>query len=79
MKKLTILAAVLVMALAFTAGPVLAEYPDKPVKLIVPWKAGGGTDALFRVVAHYAAKYLGESVVIVNAPGVGGALPRVEP
>lgn len=74
MKKLTMLAAVLVMALAFTAGPALAEYPEKPVKLIVPWKAGGGTDALFRVVAHYATKYLGQPVVIVNAPGVGGTL-----
>ncbi|MBW2427360.1 MAG: tripartite tricarboxylate transporter substrate binding protein [Deltaproteobacteria bacterium] len=50
------------------------EYPTKPVKLIVPWGAGGGTDALMRVVAHFATKYLGQPMVVVNVPGVGGTL-----
>ena len=50
------------------------EYPTKPVKLIVPWGAGGGTDALMRVVAHFASKYLGQPMVVVNVPGVGGTM-----
>ena len=65
------LALVLVVAFGSIA---MAEYPEKPVQLIVPWKAGGGTDALFRVVAHYAGKYMGQPMVIVNVPGVGGTL-----
>ena len=57
------------------SGTALAgEYPEKSIKLIVPWKAGGGTDALMRIVAHYTSKYLGQTVVVVNVPGVGGTL-----
>jgi tripartite-type tricarboxylate transporter receptor subunit TctC len=57
------------------SGSALAgEYPEKSIKLIVPWKAGGGTDALMRLVAHYAGKYLGKPMVVVNVPGVGGTL-----
>lgn len=57
-------------------GDALAkgEYPTKPVKLIVPWKAGGGTDALMRIIAHYAGQYLGQPMVVVNVSGVGGTL-----
>lgn len=50
------------------------SYPEKPVQLVVPWGAGGGTDALMRVVAHYSEKYLGQPMVVVNVPGVGGTL-----
>ncbi|NIS59499.1 MAG: tripartite tricarboxylate transporter substrate binding protein [Proteobacteria bacterium] len=58
-----------------SAGTALpGEYPEKGVKLIVPWKAGGGTDALMRLVAHYATKHLGQPMVVVNVGGVGGTL-----
>ena len=67
--------AVALCAIVIGGGAALAgEYPEKSVKLIVPWKAGGGTDALMRIVAHYATKYLGKPVVVVNVPGVGGTL-----
>ena len=56
----------------FTA--IASDYPSKPVQLIVPWGAGGGTDALMRVVAHFSGKYLGKPMVVVNVPGVGGTL-----
>jgi len=68
-----ILALSLALVIVFGSS-AFAEYPEKPVQLIVPWKAGGGTDSLFRIVAHYAGKYLGQPVVIVNVPGVGGTL-----
>jgi tripartite-type tricarboxylate transporter receptor subunit TctC len=51
-----------------------AEYPEKPIKLIVPWKAGGDTDVLMRIIAHYGGKYLGQPMVVVNVGGVGGTL-----
>ena len=64
-----------VLSLAATISPAAAdEYPVKPVQLIVPWSAGGGTDAVMRVVAHYAGKYLGKPMVVVNVPGVSGTL-----
>ncbi|MCJ7830032.1 MAG: tripartite tricarboxylate transporter substrate binding protein, partial [Desulfobacterales bacterium] len=64
------------VVLTFGAAMAVAadDYPTKPVKLIVPWSAGGGTDALMRVIAHFAGKYLGKPVAVVNVPGVGGTL-----
>lgn len=69
------IAVVALCSMIVGSGVALAgEYPEKPIKLIVPWKAGGGTDALMRIVAHYATKYLGKPMVVVNVPGVGGTL-----
>jgi tripartite-type tricarboxylate transporter receptor subunit TctC len=76
-KSLAILffAVILACGLSTAKGDALAgEYPEKAVKLIVPWKAGGDTDVLMRVIAHYAGKYLGEPMVVVNVGGVGGTL-----
>lgn len=79
MKKKSRLLFILVMLAIFclfwTENKVLAgEYPEKPIKLIVPWAAGGDTDVLMRIVAHYAGKYLGQTMVVVNVGGVGGTL-----
>jgi tripartite-type tricarboxylate transporter receptor subunit TctC len=63
-------AALLATGLAGTAN----AYPDKPITLIVPWSAGGGSDRSMRMVAEFAAKRLGVNVVVVNKPGAGGAL-----
>jgi len=50
-----------------------ADYPAKPVNLIVPMAAGGGPDATFRMLSSEAEKELGKKIVIVNRPGPGGA------
>lgn len=55
-----------------------AKYPDRPVKLIVPFSAGGPTDALARVVTEYLAKSLGQSVVVENRAGAGGRIATEE-
>ena len=51
-----------------------AAYPDRPIRLIVPFGPGGGTDILARVVADHLGRALGTSVVVENKPGAGGGL-----
>ena len=59
---------------AFAAQPAVAEYPDKPITLLIAFRAGGGTDTLGRLVAKAAEKALGQPVVAVNKAGGGGAV-----
>lgn len=66
----TLLAAGLLTASAQAA----ANYPDKPIRLIVPYAPGGTTDLIARVVAPRMGEALGQPVVILNRPGAGGAL-----
>lgn len=56
-------------AIGVTAGAAFAEFPEKAITLIVPWAAGGGTDAVARVLAGGMEKELGVSVNVVNKPG----------
>ena len=49
-----------------------AAYPDRPVKLVVPWAAGGDTDNIFRPFAPLLQKGLGQTVVIANVGGASG-------
>ncbi|MBN7784126.1 tripartite tricarboxylate transporter substrate binding protein [Ponticoccus gilvus] len=64
------------LALAAAATPALAEFPEKPVQLIVPFSAGGGTDALARAVQASIEKsdLLPVPVAVVNADGAAGTV-----
>ncbi len=68
MKSIALLAAV---ALAGTF-PASAAYPERPVKLIVPWAAGGDTDVIYRTFGPFLQKHLGDTVVIANVGGASG-------
>ena len=65
-----------VLALAFTlaAGSALAQYPNRPIKLIVPFPPAGATDIVDRIVAQKLTERLGQAVVVENKPGAGGSI-----
>jgi len=67
--------AVVASAATFLGGAVHAQaYPSRPIKLIVPFPAGGGTDVIAREVANKVATQQGWTIVIDNKPGSGGNL-----
>ena len=68
--KLIRLSAV-ILAVALSATSAVAEYPDKAVRLVVPFAPGGGTDLIARTLGSVMQKTLGQSVVIDNKPGGG--------
>lgn len=59
---------------ALVAMPALADYPDKPVTIVVPFAAGGPTDKVARDLAEALRKPLGGTLIIENVGGVGGTL-----
>lgn len=60
---------------ALVSGWVGAQaYPAKPVRLVVPFPAGGATDILARTISQRAAEKLGQQIVIDNRPGAGGTI-----
>jgi tripartite-type tricarboxylate transporter receptor subunit TctC len=68
--KQTLLAALL----ATLAGAALAEFPDKPVTIVVPFTAGGPTDKVARDLGDVLRKQLNQPVIIENVGGAGGTL-----
>jgi tripartite-type tricarboxylate transporter receptor subunit TctC len=59
---------------ALTTGASAQSYPARPVTLVVPFPAGGGNDALARLVAERMSKTLGQQVVVENRGGAGGTI-----
>jgi len=64
--------AIALLAALLPASSAFAVYPDRPLKLIVPWAAGGDTDNIFRPFAPLLQKYVGQTVVIANVGGASG-------
>jgi len=73
MRKAACVLGTLLLAVS-AVGTGLAAYPDRPVKLIVPWAAGGDTDNIFRPFGPALQKHLGGTVVIANVGGASGTV-----
>jgi tripartite-type tricarboxylate transporter receptor subunit TctC len=71
MKFLLKIAAVIA---ACTIGMAQAQYPQRPIQLIVPWGAGGGTDATARIIAALMEKDLKQPINVVNRTGGSGVV-----
>jgi tripartite-type tricarboxylate transporter receptor subunit TctC len=68
------LASVLASVLVCSAAPALAEYPDHPIEIVVPYTPGGTVDLLARALGQRLTAAWGQPVVILNRPGAGGSV-----
>jgi tripartite-type tricarboxylate transporter receptor subunit TctC len=59
----------LLLAMLFVAGAAAQDYPGKPIRIIVPYSPGGGTDTVARLMAARLSTAFGQQVVVENKPG----------
>jgi tripartite-type tricarboxylate transporter receptor subunit TctC len=68
----------LAAALAMPATPLFAQQTDRPIRVIVPFAPGGGTDVMMRLIATAAGARLGRSMVVENVAGAGGTIGAMQ-
>jgi tripartite-type tricarboxylate transporter receptor subunit TctC len=67
-----LIAALIVIAMTAIAAPVAAQYPDRPVKIVVPYAPGGTSDFVARITATKITEATGKSFIVENKTGAGG-------
>jgi tripartite-type tricarboxylate transporter receptor subunit TctC len=73
-KKIMVFAVALIVVIAIPFTGMAADYPNRPVKIIIPWGVGGGTDMLVRSMLSFMGKYFPRPMVVINKPGGGGVI-----
>ena len=76
MNRLT--AGLLALGMSLPMAAALAQYPSKPIRVIVPWPAGGTVDGVARVIGPKLAEGLGRPIVVENKAGAGGSIGQAE-
>src|SRR5690606_20951711 len=71
LKRIAVAAVALMISGAASAA---ADYPNKPVKIIVPYQAGQGTDIATRIFADHLSKAFGQTFIVENVGGAGGVI-----
>src|SRR6201990_970045 len=66
--------AVVLMLFAMMAPARADNYPSRPITVIVPFSAGGPSDAMMRILAEYMKRSLGQTLLIENVTGAGGSI-----
>jgi len=74
----TILAAGVALAAVAGAGPAPAQFPDKPIRIVIPFAAGGASDIAVRTMQKAWDKHVSQPLVVLNKPGAGGILGNRE-
>jgi tripartite-type tricarboxylate transporter receptor subunit TctC len=70
-----VLVVVFALATAYSVGPARAQdWPTRPLTLVVPWAAGGGTDVMARIIGRRMSEILGQEVMVENISGAGGMI-----
>jgi tripartite-type tricarboxylate transporter receptor subunit TctC len=72
--RISVGAAILALGLGFSLHVAAQAWPSKPVRLIIPYAAGGVFDSLFRPIAHHLTQSLGQPFIIENKPGASTAI-----
>jgi len=68
---------IIVLVLAATVSAAASEFPDRPIRLVVPFSAGGPTDTAARLIADPLQRQLSQPIILENMPG-GSGVPGVE-
>ena len=75
--KLRTFGSVLALGVGVLAGTAMAEYPERPINMIIPYGAGGATDISARTIAEPLGEAVGSPLVMANVTGAGGATGSV--
>ncbi|MCC2594859.1 tripartite tricarboxylate transporter substrate binding protein [Pusillimonas sp. MFBS29] len=78
MKFFKYLAVTAAATLAFAGTASADSYPDRPIRMIVPFSAGGPTDNMARIVAEYMGKQLDQTIIVLNKPGADNLIAARE-
>ena len=63
-----------ILAFGFCVSAAMAAYPDKPIKMVIPYPPGGATDIIGRIVALKLGEALGHQVIVDNRGGASGSI-----
>lgn len=74
MNRFMIISSVFLLTMGFMMGSALAKFPERPIKLVVGFSAGGSTDQVTRALASAAEKILDQNIAVVNKPGGAGSI-----